>query len=163
LLRGRRGSASRAHAAGERFVLLERGFISFQVGSITDIGRTLTFRATSFGTSTDLGTVVSLQFEGRTQIERAVGYLAARRINSDDVHVSWQGVGRLGGGGNVAHGARFAGYRVVFDDGVTELEIDTQNQELTQDISSLGSPVQIRVYQLNDLTGEGLAAEVTIT
>lgn len=161
-LRGRRGTDARAHAAGERFVVLERGYISFQVGSVADIGRTLTFRATSFGTSTDLGTVVSVLFEGRTQIERAVGYLSARRLDASDVHVTWQGVGRLGGGASVAHGVRFAGYRVVFDDGVDEIEIDTQNQEITQDISSLGSPVQIRVYQLNDLTGEGPAAEVTI-
>lgn len=162
-LRGRKGSGSRAHAAGERFVLLERGFISFQLASLTDLHRTLTFRATSFGTSLDLGTVVSLVFEGRSQIERAVGYLSARRIDASNVHVTWQGVGRLGGGTNVAQGARFRGYRVVFDDGDTELEIDTQNQEITQDISSLSSPVRIRVYQLNDLTGEGPAAEVTIT
>lgn len=163
LLRGRKGTKPRAHAPGERFVLLERGFVSFQVGSITDIGRTLTFRATSFGTSPETGTVVSLVFRGNTQVERRVGYLSARRIDASNVHVTWQGVGRLGGGANVAQGARFAGYRVVFDDGDTELEIDTQNQEITQDISSLSSPVQIRVYQLNDLTGEGPAAEVTIT
>lgn len=163
LLRGRKGTEPRAHAPGERFVLLDRGFISFQVGSITDIGRTLTFRATSFGTSPETGTVVSLVFRGNTQVERRVGYLSARRIDASNVHVTWQGVGRLGGGANVAQGARFAGYRVVFDDGNTELEIDTQNQEITQDISSLSSPVQIRVYQLNDLTGEGPAAEVTIT
>lgn len=162
-LRGRKDSGTRAHVAGERFVLLERGFISFQVGSVTDIGRTLTFRATSFGTSTDLGTVVSLVFTGRTQIERRVGYLAARRIDATNVEVTWQGVGRLGGGGSVAQGARFAGYRVVFDDGVTELETDTANQTITQNVSTLSSPITIRVYQLNDLTGEGPAAEVIIT
>ncbi len=163
LLRGRRGTLSRAHIVGERFVLLERGFISFQVGSVTDIGRTLTFRATSFGTSTDLGTVVSVLFAGRSQIERAVGYLMARRIDANNVEVTWQGVGRLGGGGSVAHGARFAGYRVIFDDGSIELEIDTANQELTQNVSTLGSPITISVYQLNDLTGAGPAAEIIIT
>lgn len=163
LLRGRRGSGARPHVAGEKFVLLERGFISFQVGSITDIGRTLTFRATSFGTSTDVGTVVSLVFAGRSQIEREVGYLAARRIDPTNVEVTWQGVGRLGGGGAVAHGERFTGYRVIFDDGVTELEIDTANQTLTQDVSTLGSPITISVYQLNSLTGAGPAAEVIIT
>lgn len=162
-LRGRRGSSSRTHAAGERFVLLERGFISFQVGSIADLGRTLTFRATSFGTSTDLGTVVSLVFEGRSQIERQVGYLSARRLDANNVEVTWQGVGRLGGGASVAHGVRFAGYRVIFDDGSTELEIDTQNQSITQNVSTLSSPITIRVFQLNDLTGEGPAAEVIIT
>lgn len=160
-LRGRRDTQTRAHLAGERFVLLERGYISFQVGSITDIGRSLTFRATSFGAAPETGTVVTLLFEGRTQVERRVGYLAAHRDGTDMV-VSWQGVGRLGGGGSVAHGIRFAGYRVVFDDGITELEVDTDDQELTQDVSTLSSPVTIRVHQLNDLTGEGPAAEVTI-
>jgi hypothetical protein len=162
LLRGRKDTKPRAHAPGERFVLLERGFISFQVGSITDIGRTLTFRATSFGTSPETGTVVSLVFRGNTQVERRVGYLSARRVDANNMLVTWQGVGRLGGGAAVAQGSRFAGYRVVFDDGDTELEIDTQAQSLTQDVSSLSSPINIRVYQLNDLTGEGPAAEVTI-
>src|SRR5690606_1223925 len=117
---------------------------------------------TSFGASPETGTVVSLVFRGNTQVERRVGYLSARRVDANNMLVTWQGVGRLGGGANVAQGARFAGYRVVFDDGDTELEIDTQAQSLTQDVSSLSSPINIRVYQLNDLTGEGPAAEVTI-
>lgn len=162
LLRGRRASPTRHHAAGERFVLLERGYISFQVGSVADIGRTITLRATTFGAATDTGTVVTLQFEARTQIERPVGYLSAVRDGSDLI-VEWQGVGRLGGGGAVVHGARFAGYRVTFSDGVSEIEVDTAAQTVTQDVSALGSPVTVSVQQLNDFTGAGPAVEVTIT
>jgi len=162
LLRGRRASPTVHHAAGERFVLLERGWISFQVGSVADLNRTLTLRATTFGAGTETGTVVSLFFEGRTQIERPVGYLSAVRDGSN-IDVTWQGVARLGGGGSVAHGVRFAGYRVTFSDGVaSDIVVDTAAQAVTQDVSALSSPVSISVQQLNDLTGAGPAVEVTI-
>lgn len=163
-LRGRLGTEVVEHAPGERFVLLERGFISLQPASITDIGRQITLRATSFGTSVDTGTVVTFTFEGRTQIERAVGYLMARRDGANMV-VTWQGVGRLGGGGAVAHGVRFAGYKVTFSDGVNpSIVVETDAQELTQNVSSLSSsPITISVVQQNDLTGDGPSTEVIVS
>lgn len=161
LLRGRRASGTRHHAAGERFVLLERGFISFQVGSVADIGRTLTLRATTFGAAPETATVVTFTFEARTQIERPVGYLSVRREGADAV-VSWQGVARLGGGGSVAHGVRFAGYRVLFSDGVDEIEVDTAAQSVTQNIAALSAPITVSVRQMNDLTGAGPAVEVVL-
>ncbi len=162
LLRGRKGTSTETHAAGTRFVLLEIGGLGIIPASVLDVGRTLTFRATSFGESEATGTVVSMLYTGRSQIEREPAYVMAR-LDGADAIVSWQGVGRLGGGAQVAHGARFAGYRVEFDDGAAAvITVDTANQELTQDVSSLSQPIQIRVMQLNDLTGAGPAIEVIV-
>jgi hypothetical protein len=162
-LRGRLGTLSTSHGIGERFVLLERGFISLEPASVTDIGRSITLRATSFGTSVDTGTVVTFTYVGRTQIERRVGYLMARREGSNMI-VSWQGVGRLGGGGSVAHGARFAGYKVTFSDDVNpNIVVETDAQGLTQNVSALSSsPITVSVVQQNDLTGDGPSVEVIV-
>lgn len=161
LLRGRKGSESVAHAVGERFVLLDPSTLNIIPASLADIGRALTFRATSFGEPVETGIVVTMTFNGQSQIEREPAYLMAHRDGSDMV-VSWQGVGRLGSGAAVVHGARFAGYRVTFDDGAIEQVVDTDDQDLTHDVTALGSPITISVSQLNDLTGAGPSIEVII-
>lgn len=162
LLRGRKGTEAVAHSAGARFVLLQRNVLAFIPTSVADIGRTLTFRATSYGTATDTGTVVSIDYEGNIQRERAVAYLSARR-DSGNAIVEWQGVGRLGAGGAVAQGVRFTGYQVTFSDGVAaDIVVNTLAQTLTQDLSSFSNPVTITVVQVNELTGNGPSQQVTI-
>lgn len=160
-VRGRKGTTPTQHPIGARFVML--GALAAIPASVTDLGRSLTFRATSFGTPVDEATVKTITYQGQSQRERAVGYLEARRDGTNAV-VSWQGVGRLGGGATVAHGARFAGYRVTFSDGVApDVVIDTQAQTITQSVAGFASPVSIRVAQLNDITGAGPATEVFLT
>ncbi len=160
-LRGRKGSPARRHVVGERFVLLERGYISLQPAALTDIGRSITLRATSFGTDVSTGTVVTFVFTGRTQIEREVGYLRARRDGTDLI-VDWQGIGRIGGGGAVAHGIRFDGYRVRFSDGGAPVVVDTDDQGITQNVSGLSSPSTVSGCQVSSLTGEGPSVEVIV-
>lgn len=159
LLRGRRNSGSRAHVVNELFVVLDRSQVGFIGASQTDLGRTMTFRATTNGEPTSSGTAVSMTFAAKTQTEYPVGYLAAHRSGSDMV-VSWQGAGRLGAGAAVAEGARFTGYRVIFDDGTTQITVDTAAEALTQNISTLTGPITVSVVQLNSLTGAGPATEV---
>jgi hypothetical protein len=161
LLRGRKGSAPRAHSVGAQFVLLDRSVLAFEAASVTDIGRTLTFRATSLGEATDTGTVVDMEYVGRAQVEREAAYLSAERDGSD-IDVSFQGVGRLGGGATAIHGAFFTGYRVTFDDGADQIVVNTVEQSVTQDVSSLSSPVTVRVQQINSLTGAGPSIEVNV-
>lgn len=162
LLRGRKGSATESHPIGSRFILLNRSTLTAVPANLSDIGRTLTFRATSFGTSVDQGVVTSITYGGISQTEREVGYLTARRDGSNAV-IEWQGIGRLGSGAQVAHGLRFAGYRVTISDGVTTDTETTSNQSLTHDISAFSTPITITVQQLNDLTGAGPATQVTLT
>lgn len=162
LLRGRKYTSTEAHGINAPFVMLED--LSPFAMSLTDLGRTITFRATSYGTDVSTATVVSFVYTGQSQTEFPVGYLEGHR-DGDNLEVTWQGAGRLGGGGTVAQGARFAGYRVRFTAGVSPpvvISVDTMAQALTQDVSSLSGPVTVSVVQLNDLTGEGPAVEVVV-
>jgi hypothetical protein len=160
-LRGRKGTATAAHPPGTRFVLLERGAIPFIPAELTDLGRTLTFRATSFGTTVADATVVSMVFTGNSQKERQPAYLSARREGTD-VELAWQGVGRLGGGATVAMGAYFTGYEVTITDGVLSQTVSTTNQTLTQSVAGYSSPLSIEVRQRNQITGLGPAIQVII-
>lgn len=163
LLRGRRGTDPVEHAIGERFVVLDPGYVAFIETNLSDIGRELTFRATSFGAAPGSDSPVeSITFQAGTQIERAVAYLSARR-DGNDLHIDWQGVGRLGAGVNVAHGVHFTGYRVRINDNAAQDDtVETTAQSLVHDVTGGGSPVTVTVWQLNDITGPGPAAEITI-
>lgn len=157
LLRGRKGTTPQEHAIGTRFVLLERSALGTVPASVADVGRTWTFRATSFGETEDTATIISMTYTGRSQIEREPAYLQAR-LDGTDAIVSWQGVGRLGSGAQVAHGVRFTGYRVTFEGagiGETPITTDTTAETITQDVSSLTQPIRVSVVQLNELMGEG--------
>jgi hypothetical protein len=160
-LRGRKGTATASHDAGSRFVLLERGALPFIPAELTELGRTLTFRATSFGTDVSDATIVSMVFAGLSQTERQPAYLQAH-MDGDDVVISWQGVGRLGGGATVAMGAYFVGYEVTITDGVITNTFTTIEQTLTEDVSLYASTLTIQVRQRNQITGLGPAIEVII-
>ena len=69
MLRGRKGTDPAAHAIGERFVLLDG--VAFIPADLPLLGQTLTFRATSFGTLPEDGTVLTVAFTGGTQRERS--------------------------------------------------------------------------------------------
>lgn len=154
LLRGRKGTAAVTHAVGERFVLLQRASVAFLPSETYLLGKTLTFRATSLNSTHQITT--SLAFTGRSQIERAPAYLSGYRDGAGNVVLSWQGVGRLGGGASVGMGAYFRGYRI--DIGGTLIE--QQATTLTTAIDA--GPTLIRVQQLNAFTGAGPATEITV-
>lgn len=158
-LRGRRGTEARAHSIGERFVLLDTAM--FIPAELSWLGRDLTFRATTFGRPIDEATVITVTFTGQSQVERRPAYLQARRDGTNAV-ISWQGVGRLGGGAHVAMGAYFQGYRVTLTDGITTQTHDTTANALTTSLSAFAGPVTIRVQQRNQITGLGPYIEVTI-
>lgn len=153
LLRGRKGTTAAAHLAGERFVLLERSQLFYVAADLFEMNRQLTFRATSFGLSQ--GTLASIVFIGNSQRERQPAYLAVRREGSNSV-ISWQGVGRLGGGAQVGMGQHFTGYRLIVGGTV----YNTQNT--SQTLPALSGGTTISVQQLNALTGAGPALTLTL-
>lgn len=158
--RGRKGTDAVAHAAGERFVLLQRAYIMNVPMQLSYVGRTLTVRATSFnGTASDI-TTVSFVYTGQSQVERAVAYLAAHRDGSNGV-LSWQGVGKIGAGARVAMGLYFTGYRVTLTDGTLTQVFTTSDQGYTADLSAFTGSVTATVQQLNSLTGAGPGVQVT--
>lgn len=158
-LRGRKGTDTTAHAPGERFVMLDTTM--FIPAELAWLGRTLTFRATTFGRPVDEATIASVVFTGQSQVERRPAYLQARR-DGTDVVASWQGVGRLGGGANVAMGVQFAGFQVTLTDGSTTETHSTLVGEFTGSLAAFIGPVTVRVQQRNQLTGLGPYIEVTI-
>lgn len=158
-LRGRKGTESVAHSIGERFVMLDTTL--FVPAELSWLNRQLTFRATTFGRPVDEATITTVTFTGQNQVERQPAYLQARRDGTDAV-ITWQGVGRLGGGANVAMGAYFQGYRVTLTDGSTTQTHDTLAGALTTSLSAFVGPVTVRVQQRNQLTGLGPYLEVTI-
>lgn len=153
LLRGRKGSAVASHAAGTRFVLLDRLPLYFIDAELFNLNRELTFRATTFGATSS--TTQTITFTGQSQEEREPAYLQAVR-DGGNISISWQGVGRIGGGVNVAMGAYFTGYRVT----VNGAAQDTTASQLS--VTDPGGAVTIQVQQLNQLTGAGPAAEITV-
>lgn len=158
-LRGRKGTDTAAHAPGARFVMLDTTM--FIPAELAWLGRTLTFRATTFGRHVDEATIASVVFTGQSQVERRPAYLQARRDGADVV-ASWQGVGRLGGGANVAMGVQFAGFQVTLTDGSTTQTHNTLTGEFTGSLAAFVGPVTVRVQQRNQLTGLGPYIEVTI-
>lgn len=158
-LRGRKGTTATAHAVGDRFVMLASAM--FIPADLTWLNRTLTFRATTFGRPVDEATMLSVVFTGQSQTERRPAYLQARRDGANVV-ASWQGVGRLGGGANVAMGAYFQGYRVTLTDGTTTQTVDTLSSTFTGSLAAFTGPVTVRVQQRNQFTGPGPQIEVIV-
>lgn len=158
-LRGRKGTETQEHEAGTRFVLLDGAI--FVPADLVLLNRTITFRATTFGRPIDEATIVNFTFTGESQREREPAYLQSYKDGSDAV-ISWQGVGRLGGGVNLAMGASFAGYRVTITDGSTTQEFDTAAQSLTTSIAAFTGELTISVQQRNSLTGLGPAIQINM-
>lgn len=165
-LRGRRDTTTQEHSAGETFVLLERGLIGFVPAELTDLSRTLTFRATSLGAPTSTGTVVSMFYTGQSQTERHPGYVQVVPGTDSDganVTVTWQGVGRLGGGAQAAHGVRFDRYRVTFNDNVNApIVIETEDTEVVQStVDFAGSIPLIGAYEFSTFLAIQKVVEVS--
>lgn len=158
-LRGRKGTATAEHAEGSRFVMLDGAI--FVPSDLALLNRTLTFRATTFGRPLDEATVTTMVFTGQSQRERRPAYLSAYRSGSTII-ANWQGVGRLGGGVNVAMGAYFAAYRVSATDGVTTSTQDVSTMTASIDTSIFTGPVTVSVSQVNSLTGAGQSIEVVV-
>jgi hypothetical protein len=157
-LRGRKGSDAVAHEIGERFVLLERSKMFFIPTNLYQLNKEITFRITSLGSPQDQ-TIETYTFTGKSQAERQPAYLKAVRFSDssgNQISITWQGVGRIGGGALVSMGIYFEGYRVTIN-GSSQ---DTIAEELT--IIDTGGSYTITVQQINTLTGVGPAIEVTI-
>lgn len=164
LLRGRLSTTAAAHAAGERFVLLD-GVSAITEGAGT-LGQTFTHRAIGYGDSSENATVASEAWTpAMSQVEWAPEFLELTRDGSN-VSATWVQRHRFGSAVNPVRSVNFEGYRVTiaggggsttFDVGVTATGFDPV------DTTSLGSPVTVTVAGLNRLTGESpLTAEESI-
>lgn len=153
-LRGRKGTASVSHPAGTRFVMLNLSAMAYISADLFLLGRDLTFRVTSLEADVE-SEVFTVPFIGRTQIERQPAYLRARKTGGNIV-ISWQGVGRLGGGSTIGMGAFFEGYRLTVNGVAQTLS------SMTATVSDPGGSVTISVQQINRVTGLGPAITVVV-
>jgi len=152
--RGRKGSAVASHAIGERFVMLNIDALAFVSTDLFMLNRELTFRVTSLEADT-VSEVFTVTFAGVSQTERAPEYLTAKR-SGGNIIITWQGVGRLGGGSMVGMGAQFDGFQVTVN-GVSQT---TTLRTVT--VTDPTGAVTISVRQINRIIGLGPAATVTI-
>ena len=150
-LRGRKGTDVVSHSIGERFVLMDSITVTFVTAELFDVGKDLTFRAISFDLST--GDNVTDTFEGVSQKERQPAYLKAVHSGSDLI-VTWQGVGRIGGGAAVGMGAYFSHYLITLGSSTWT----TTDMTVTIPYAS-GT---LSVQQVNSITGAGPAASVSV-
>src|SRR5690606_33149108 len=134
------------------FVFLDTAM--FIPAELSWLGPAMTFRASTLGRPVAGATSMTATFTGAWQTTRPPANLSARRDGTDAV-ISWQGVGRLGAGANVAMGAYFQGYRVTLTDGIITQTHDTTANALTTSLSAFTGPVTIRVQQRNQITGLG--------
>lgn len=153
LLRGRKGSEVPAsHPIGTRFVMMDRSRLAFVDAELFHLGRELTFRVTTFRSSTS--TTVTATYLGRSQLERAPAYLTVRREGVSMV-IEWRGVGRLGGGSRVAMGAQFQYFEVSINGAIYYTS--------GQIVGVAYEPGLVTVRQINRLTGPGPAVSITVT
>lgn len=153
-LRGRKGTAVASHPTGTRFVMLNLGAMAYISTDLFMLGRDLTFRVTSLGADVE-SEVFTVPFSGRSQVERQPAYLRARR-SGGNIAISWQGVGRLGGGSRIGMGAFFDGYR---------LTVNGTPQTLTAMsavVADPGGAVTLSVQQINRITGLGPSITVVV-
>lgn len=151
MLRGRKGTTVAAHSTGERFVLLEDVALTFVRAELFDLSKDLTFRAVSYELSD--GTVVTETFTGQSQVERQPAYLRAVHAGSDLV-VTWQGVGRIGGGAAVGMGSYFSHYLITL--GASTWTTTDMTYTIPYAAGTLS------VQQVNTITGAGPSATVTV-
>lgn len=157
--RGRKGTSTQSHSAGERFVLLDRSALLYIPMQLSYIGRSITVRATSFnGTDSDI-TTVNFTYTGQSQVEYPVAYLSARRAGSQGL-LSWQGVGKLGAGAKTAMGLYFSGYRITLTAGSKTQTFTTADQAYAADLSGFNGSITATVQAMNSLTGAGPAVSV---
>lgn len=153
-LRGRKGTPSVTHPVGTRFVMLNLNALAYISTDLFMLGRNLTFRISSIGADVE-SEVFTVPFIGRSQIERLPAYLQAKRVGGN-LEISWQGVGRKGGGSRVGMGAFFDGYRLTIN-GTPQT---TSAMDAT--VTDPGGDVTITVQQINRISGLGAALTVTI-
>lgn len=161
LHRGRLNSGATAHAAGMRFVKLDRP--TFFSAQSAWIGQDLTHRAISLGESADDTTNdVTVEYVGRSQIEWPVTDLALARDVSDVITWSFSARHRFGSEDAPVASINFQGFRITLDDGVDSVTFDTTSQSGTYDASALGASLTFSVSAINRITGAGPETSETV-
>lgn len=153
LQRGRLDSETHAFDPGDRFVLLES--VVVVPGPVSQIGVDMYYRATSFGQTTEDGTVVHEVYTGQSQREWPVAHILMERVG-DTINGTIIPRHRFGTEVNPVRSINWTGYEITFQDSLDQFETIAQTSDtFTYDGSSMTFPITVTVYQTNRLTGSG--------
>jgi hypothetical protein len=153
LQRGRLDSETHAFSAGDRFVLLNT--VAVVPASTAQIGMDVYHRATSFGQTTEDGTVVHDVYEGNSQREWPVANILLDR-SGDTITGTIVPRHRFGTEISPVRSINWTNYEVTFQDSLDQFETITQvSDTISYDASAMTFPVTVTVYQVNRITGAG--------
>lgn len=152
LLRGRLNSGSGEHLAGARFVMLDDVYaINAETAMI---GRDLTHRAVSLGTSPELGPVSTDSYVAKSQTEWPIAHVLGE-IDDGGLPVQIVPRHRFGTEDRPVRSANWDGYRLTATDGSNAATIITQADSHTFSVSGWSTPITVTASQLNRFTGAG--------
>lgn len=159
LHRGRLNTGASAHAAGARFVLLERA--QHVTAQSAWIGQTITHRAPSQGQAAELAAVQSMVFVGRSQREWPVADLRGI-VAAGVLTLEWAARHRFGTDDAPVASINFLGFRVTVTDGTTTRVSETTAQSAAVDVSDMAGSLTAEVVALNRITGAGPVTSITL-
>lgn len=169
LTRGRLDTNTENHVIGTRFVLL--GFQAFIEAPSTWVGRTVTLRAVTNGTSVESNQPIAFLWQpAEIQTEWAPVQFIGTRDASDNVSIGWNGRGRLGDNESPSDSAFFSGYVVSITKGATTVtkSVGTAQSfmysaaEQTVDFGSATGTLTISIVAMNRITDASAALTGTI-
>lgn len=155
LQRGRLSTGGHSHAIGALFVLLDTEVVKNAAQSAW-LGVEMKHRAVSFSTSAEDADIVTITYEGRSQVEWSPAKGVA---DFDDVWLYVHDIvprHRFGTEVSPLASVNFTGYRVTYTDGTTTLTADilAGNSAYIQ-ISPLTTITGVTVAAINKITGAG--------
>ncbi|WP_304306237.1 phage tail protein [Pseudacidovorax intermedius] len=159
LHRGRLNTGASAHAAGARFVLLERA--QHITAQSAWLGQTLTHRAPSQGQAAELAAVQSMVFVGRSQREWPVVDLRGA-VAAGVLTLEWAARHRFGTDDAPVASINFLGFRVTVTDGTTTRVSETAAPSVAVDVGDMAGALTAQVVALNRITGAGPVTSITL-
>lgn len=153
LQRGRLDSETHAFSGGDRFVLLST--VAVVPAASSQIGVDMYHRATSFGQTTEDGTVVHAEYEGNSQREWPVAHILLER-SGDTINGTIVPRHRFGTEIAPVRSINWTNYEITFQDSLDQFQTETQTGDtFSYDASGMTFPITVTVYQVNRITGAG--------
>lgn len=175
LLRGRLGTewATASHTSGERFVLLD-GALGKISGVANIIGLARNYKAVTYGSSLSSAAMQELTYAGNALKPYSPVHITGTRDGSGNLTIDWVRRTRLGGAWrdnvDVSLGEVVEAYEVdILDDDEVVRTISVNAATCTynaaQQTTDFGGPqssVSVRIYQLSDVIGRGVAGAAIV-
>lgn len=153
LQRGRLDSETHEFNSGDRFVLLST--VAVVPAASSQIGVDMYHRATSFGQTTEDGTVFHAEYEGNSQREWPVANILLDR-SGDTITGTIVPRHRFGTEIAPVRSINWTNYEITFQDASDQIETISQvSDSISYDASAMTFPVTVTVYQVNRITGAG--------